>query len=181
MAALRTGKLKTELWILSSPAMIAKGVAGSGRERFADRVDSFYGSTDWRRIQRAREARVITPEEYRAEMVNLLRWRLQTDLGYGITERIPMTMLGGQPLYDMVFATDHPVGRKVMTDLYRKAAHREPQMRAEVRQILADRAMEATGQVALFPQQPVGADDVPHLEWTSTEPWRPDSRPWWNN
>ena len=50
-------------------------------------------------------------------MVNLQRWRFERDLGYAMTARIPMRMPSGLPIYDMVFATDHPVGNKIMTDL----------------------------------------------------------------
>lgn len=178
LATYRTGPRKVELWILASPAMIAKGVAGTNAQTFAEKVDLLYGTDDWRRIQVARQHGRISAGTYREEMVNLLRWRLETSLGYAITERIPMHMVNDTPIYDMVFATDHPVGHKIMTWLYQSAAEREPRMKEEIRRLLADRHAEATGQHALFvDDSPI---DVPaNLRWTSTDPWDPTSRPWW--
>lgn len=92
ISAFRNGKTKAEIWLLTSPSMVAKGVAGANGEAFDRRVDT----------------RFMTP-------------------------RIPMRMPSGLPIYDMVFATDHPVGNKIMTDLYRKTAEREPLMRREAK------------------------------------------------
>ena len=47
-----------------------------------------------------------------------VRWQLEQDLRYSMTARIPMNMPNNMPIYDMVFATDHPVGNKIMTHLY---------------------------------------------------------------
>jgi three-Cys-motif partner protein len=127
-ARFRTGALKSELWVLASPAMIAKGVAGTNGHQFAERVDRLYGVDDWRRIRLARERSQISAEQFRDEMVNLLRWRLEAHLQYASTVRIPMRLPSGVPLYDMVFATDHEVGQRIMTHLYAKAAEREPEM-----------------------------------------------------
>jgi three-Cys-motif partner protein len=180
LAAFRTGVWKTEIWILISPAMITKGVHGTAGDEFMDRVDLLFGTTDWRRIQAARDRGVISAAGYRDEMVNLLRWRLQTTLRYAMTERIPMRMLTGMAIYDMVFATDHWAGQRIMTDLYRSAAKREPGMMAEARQNLRERKRENLGQGVLFEAAPLSDDEVAEsLEWTSIEPWDPTSRPWW--
>ena len=64
VAAFKSGPRKAELWILMSPAMIAKGVAGTNGPAFARRVDALYGTNDWRRIQSARERVLISAEEY---------------------------------------------------------------------------------------------------------------------
>lgn len=176
----RTRQWKTELWVLSSPAMIIKGVAGTNGDAFAAQVDLSYGTTEWRVIQDARAAGAITAEAYRDEMVNLLRWRLERVLGYATTVRIPMRMPTGMPIYDMVFATDHWVGNKIMSDLYRAAAEREPQMLAEARDRAARKREERLGLIALFDLDaeaqplPIGA-----LAWEPTSCWDPASRPWW--
>jgi three-Cys-motif partner protein len=178
VAGFRRGPRKAELWVLMSPTMIVKGVAGTNGAAFAARVDALYGSTDWRRIRSARDTGSITAEEYRAEMVNLLRWRLEHGLGYGLTARIPMRMPGGLPIYDMVFATDHPVGNKIMTDLYRRAAGREPRMRQEAKAHQRRQRDEKTGQSALFDLDPT---DIPieNLAWEPSPSWDPSTRPWW--
>lgn len=168
LARFKRGRTKAEQWILWLPAMIAKGVHGTNGEQFAARVDRLYGWRKWRQILTARDDGAITAKEFRAEMVNLLRWQFETDLGYQHTIRIPMTMKNGTDLYDMVFATDHPAGLKIMSHLYRRAAEREPRMKQE--------AIDAqTGQEALF------ADYTgPVPEWKSEPCWDPSERPWWN-
>lgn len=163
------------MWILVSPAMITKGVAGTNGEAFASRVDLLYGTRDWRSIQDARTANLISAEEYREEMVNLLRWRLEQVLSYSATARIPMHLTTGMPIYDMVFATDHPVGQKIMTYLYRKAAEREPAMLAEARTLAAKKRQEKAGIQTLFDMDP---DPVPigDLVWEHTPCWDPRQR-----
>lgn len=168
LAEFRRGKTKAEQWILWSPAMIVKGVRGTNGDAFARRVDRLYGSRRWRQILDARVgANTISASEFRAEMVNLLRWQFETNLGYQHTIRIPMTMKNGAALYDMVFATDHPAGLKIMSHLYKKAAEREPKMREEA--IAAQ-----TGQESLFPDL---TGPVP--EWKSDPCWDPSGRSWW--
>lgn len=167
LAAFRKGKFKAEQWILWSPAMIVKGATGSKGDAFADRVDRMYGSDRWRKIMGARQAGSITASDFRAEMVNLLRWQFETALGYRHTIRIPMTMKSGTALYDMVFATDHEAGLRIMSHLYKKAAEREPRMKQE--------ALDAqSGQEALF-----GDYAGPLPEWKSEPCWDPSERSWW--
>lgn len=168
LAAFRKAKYKAEQWILWSPAMIVKGATGTNKEKFAARVDRLYGSGDWRKILSARfNSEQIGASEFRAEMVNLLRWQFEKQLGYAHTIRIPMKMTNGTDLYDMVFATDHEAGLKIMSYLYRKAAEREPKMKEE--------ALQAqSGQATLFDVTPA---DVP--EWKSEPSWDPTSRSWW--
>ena len=100
-------------------------------------------------------------------MVNLQRWRFERDLGYAMTARIPMRMPSGLPIYDMVFATDHPVGNKIMTDLYKKAAEREPLMRQEAKAKAKDKRSRDAGLDTLF--------DLPALRYLSSP--SPGSRP----
>jgi three-Cys-motif partner protein len=178
VAAFKSGPRKAELWILMSPAMIVKGVAGTNGPAFASRVDALYGTNDWRRIQSARSRGIISAEEYRDEMVNLLRWRLERELGYQLTARIPMRMPSGVPIYDMLFATDHPVGDKIMTDLYRSAAKREPRMRQEAKAQSRRQQDEKFGRMALFEPDP-STIPVDSLAWERTSSWDPASRPWW--
>lgn len=178
VAAFKSGPRKAELWILMSPAMIVKGVAGTNGSAFASRVDALYGTRDWRRIQTGRGRGIISAEEYRDEMVNLLRWRLEHELGYKLTARIPMRMPSGVPIYDMVFATDHPVGDKIMTDLYRNAAKREPRMRQGAKAQSRRERDEKFGRMALFEPDP-STIPVDSLAWERTSSWDPTSRPWW--
>jgi three-Cys-motif partner protein len=178
VAAFRSGSRKAELWILMSPAMTAKGVAGTNGDTFAGRVDALYGSSTWRRIQAARAANRITAADYRDEMVNLLRWQLEHELGYGMTARIPMNMPNNMPIYDMVFATDHPVGDKIMTDLYRRAAEREPDMIREAKARARRKRENETGMLPLFELDPADIT-IDSIAWEPSPAWDPSGQPWW--
>jgi three-Cys-motif partner protein len=178
LAAFRTGERKAELWILMSPAEITRGVAGTNGAAFAARVDALYGNNTWRRIQAARGREVIPPEEYRDQMVNLLRWQLEQDLGYSMTARIPMKMPNNMPLYDMVFATDHPVGNKIMTHLYQNAAKREPGMIQEAKARAKRQREDRAGMVPLFDMEPADVT-VDSIAWELSPSWDPSAAPWW--
>lgn len=179
VAAFRSGSRKTELWILASPAMITKGVHGTNSQAFTDRVDRLYGSDDWKRIQSARDRGWLSAEDYRSEMVNLFRWRLHQELGYALTARIPMRMTNGVTIYDMIFATDEPVGTKIMTHVYRKAAEREPQLMREARARARNARAEQKGTPGLFDL--TGQDLAPAREepWVPEDAWNPSQHPWW--
>lgn len=174
IAAFRRGKTKAEQWILCSPAMVIKGALGSRNEEFALKVDAFYGTADWRQILGARQAGNLDAAGFRREMVNLLRWRLETILGYRHTARIPMRMKNNVDLYDMVFATDHAVGLKIMSHLYGKATEREPQMRKEA--LAASQPPDLYSNDALFDIDPI---EPPSPVWRSTPTWDPAERSWW--
>jgi hypothetical protein len=111
-------------------------------------------------------------------MVNLMRWRLENSLGYQMTARIPMRMPSGMPIYDMIFATDHPVGNKIMTHLYRRAAERNNEMLKELRIRANDKRDAEAGQSTLFDLDPATIQ-IETLNWEPTIPWDPATRPWW--
>lgn len=117
--------LKTELWMLMSPTMIARGVKGTNAELFIEQVTRMYGDADWKRIQAARWRHHLTAPAYRAEMVNLMRVKLEYELGYKYSHRIPMQMHNKVTIFDMVFATDHWAGDAIMCHLYNRAAQFE--------------------------------------------------------
>lgn len=169
---------KAEQWILMSPAEIARGVAGTNGTTFSARVDSLFGNSEWRRIQNARSRQYISAADYRDEMVNLLRWQLETQLGYTMTARIPMRLPTGLPLYDMVFATDHWAGGRIMTHLYEVAARREPEMIQDARARARRKREDRTGLIPMFDIEPTPpALSIP--DWEATDPWNPSRQPWW--
>lgn len=168
LAEFRTGKHKTEQWILWSPAMIVKGVTGTNGSAFADKVDDLYGTGRWRQILDARiNQGSIEAPVFRREMVNLLRWQFETQLGYQHTIRIPMTMKNNSDLYDMVFATDHVAGLRIMSHLYKMAAEREPKMKQE--------AIDAASLQGVLFEDYSG----PIPEWTSDPCRDPSESSWW--
>jgi three-Cys-motif partner protein len=176
---------KTELWILMSPAMIARGVRGTNANEFKQQVSHLYGGDDWLRIMHALRSRKITPDQYRQEMVNLMRHRLETDLGYQFTHRIPMTMSTNKmTIFDMVFATDHRVGDRIMQHLYNLAAQREPDMMRQAQLAKAEKDAQEGGLIGLFgvDQLDVGqSDNLGQVLWQPEATWDPASRAWWND
>lgn len=171
--------LKTELWILLSPAMIIKGVTGTNSEAFTHRVDLLYGNESWKRILAARLEDKIGAEDFRVEMVNLFRWNLQTILGYTMTARIPMKMTNTTTIYDMVFATDHPLGQEIMTGLYKSAADREPEMNREARARAVNTRESGYMQTVLFPVGPEHLAPTAFPKWEHYECWDPSEKAWW--
>ncbi|MFE6863903.1 three-Cys-motif partner protein TcmP [Nocardia sp. NPDC057668] len=172
-------KTKPELWLLVSPAFVARGVGGRKSHAFREKVTRFYGTCNWLNIQEAREAREISGEEYRDEMVNLIRHQLAERLGYKFTQRIPMRMTNKSTIYDMVFAGDHDVGDKIMQHLYNKAAEREPEMMAEACRLKALQQEEQSGKFALFDLPPVTPQVKVDKLWRPTSYWQPGTRKWW--
>ncbi|MEU0506748.1 three-Cys-motif partner protein TcmP [Nocardia sp. NPDC005998] len=172
-------RTKPELWLLVSPAFVARGVSGRKSQAFRKKVTRFYGTRNWLNIQEAREARSITGRQYRDEMVNLIRFRLAEGLGYKFTQRIPMLMTNKSSIYDMVFAGDHDVGDKIMRHLYNKAAEREPEMIAEARRLTAMQREERSGMYSLFELPSAEPDVKGEVLWQSAPYWQPASREWW--
>jgi len=84
------------------------------------------------------------------ELTNLMRWRLEKTLGYGFTHTLRLTNVYGVPLYDMIFATDHAIGDKIMRSVYQKAAERFSEMRQEARARRRDRKEQESGFNPLF-------------------------------
>jgi three-Cys-motif partner protein len=166
---------KAEIWILMSPTMILKGVRGTNNEAFQERVDRLYGGGEWRQIQRAFDQRKLVAREYRQQMVNLMRWKLEHELGYAISHRIPMQMHNKMEIYDMVFATDHEAGDRIMQHLYNQAAQREPDMMRQAKEA-------KSGQVSLFDEAEFGGNDAKAGEqlWRPEACWDPTSADWWS-
>lgn len=141
-----------------------------------------YGDDDWKRIQAARWRQEITAQAYRAQMVNLMRIKLEYELGYTFSHRIPMQMHNKVTIFDMVFATDHWAGDKVMRHLYNRAASLEPEMMRQARAAKHQRESEARGEMFLFDATELPADDREAGEtlWQPTPIWNPRTHDWWH-
>jgi three-Cys-motif partner protein len=155
-------KKKVELFILLASPQIARVVNESltaDALGHAERqITALFGSDEWRPILIGRRSGALTPTRSRDEFTNLLRWRLENTLGYTFTHAARLTNAHGNPLYDMVFATDHPVGDKIMTSVYKKAAERFPKMREEARARARDRREANIGAATLFSHEELLAD-----------------------
>jgi hypothetical protein len=109
----------------------ALGVRKALDEKFASSIDDMFGTDLWRVAYQARRDNLLRPEELRYEFTNLMRWRLQRDLGYVHTHSFELLNDRGGPIYSMIFATDNPTGNKIMSHLYGKAAREHGQMQQE--------------------------------------------------
>lgn len=174
--------LKTELWMLMSPTMIARGVKGTNAEQFIEQVTRMYGDADWKRIQAARWRHHLTAPAYRAEMVNLMRVKLEYELGYKYSHRIPMQMHNKVTIFDMVFATDHWAGDAIMCHLYNRAAQKEPEMMRQAKSAKQQKESEDRGEMGLFSVGELAVQDsnAGQILWAPSPTWDPRARGWWS-
>ena len=75
-------------------------------------------------------------------------------------------------IYDMVFATDHEVGGRIMQHLYNQAALREPEMMRQAKEA-------KTGQLSLFDEGTEDANAGERL-WRPEPSWDPTGEDWWS-
>ena len=144
----RSDRSKAELWLLFAASMLPRGLASEDAdavERFADRITAMYGTEEWRDAYLAPAMALLTGAELRDELLNLMRWRLEKVLGYHVTHSFEMKNTRGAPVYNMVFATDHPAGERIMNHIYGKAAQVRPQMQAEAAAKLQEAKEEESG------------------------------------
>lgn len=139
-------RYKVELWILFYGSDIPR-VLGLGDEATASQLSRTYGCDDWQPIAAAREAGDLDAAAARFEYTNLLRWRIENALGYERTHSLEIRNTAGNYLYDLIFATDHPAGDRIMSHIYQVAASRNEQMRREALEI---RREQRSGQPRLF-------------------------------
>ena len=145
-------KTKVEQWILLPEPALARvlGLQGASGRRSAERLDRLYGTRDWVAVHQLRRSGEISAQEMRAEFVNLLRWRLETDLGYTTTHALQIVNTAGHPVYTLVFATDSSPGDRIMAHLYYSAVTSTiPTMRARAQAARQRQRETAHGVIAL--------------------------------
>lgn len=120
LATFRMGVNKTELWIYFGDSFFPRGLStGSNYEA---RMDRFFGSDpDWHTLHRGWQSGALPKGAFSKELVNLMRWKLERDLGYATTIPLKMVRPSGHSLYHMIFATDHDVGGRIMQHVLRGA------------------------------------------------------------
>lgn len=147
-------EFKVEMWTLFPTSGIVRTLAlEADKVSPADeaRATRLFNTEQWRPIYELRLAHRITAAEARDEYVNLMRWRLEHDLGYRFTHPFELKNTRGGTVYHMIFATDHDAGTRIMESIYARAARRVPQMRNEARdrargQLSFELGAEATGE-----------------------------------
>jgi len=138
---------KVEFWVLF-PTMFMRQLPLDGRQldpANVQQITAMFGTTQWSEIHELRRAQAISGQEARSEYVNLMRWAIQNVLGYNWTHPLEIPNEQGNPIYTMIFATDHPAGTAIMTALYRDAARQFPVMRIQARRRREQKAREEAG------------------------------------
>lgn len=160
-------EFKVEMWMLfPSGGLIRTLALDPEKLRGADaqRATRLFGTEEWRPIYEARRSSEIDGSTARDRYVNLMRWRLERDLGYEWTHPLEIKNLRGNPIYHMILATDNQAGTKIMGDLYTDAAKRIPKMREE-----------ALAQQREFQQERLFEMDIEVEPYRYEEPWDPAS------
>ena len=137
---------KVELWILFFGSAIPR-VMGLNDPVQDETISRLFGSEEWRPIAEARRADALSIADARAEYTNLMRWRIESQLGYRWTHTLEVKDTHNRYLYDLIFATDNAAGNTIMRDVYSKAIGRNEQMRLEALEIRRERQ---SGQPSLF-------------------------------
>jgi three-Cys-motif partner protein len=127
---------KVELWLLFPTQGLIRTLALNEEKLLPEHVQGatrLYGTEEWRAIYERRLDGTLSAAEAREEYVNLMRWRLSTELGYAKTHPFELKNTLGRTVYHMVFATDNEAGDRIMADLYARAARAMPAMQQEAR------------------------------------------------
>lgn len=151
-------RTKVELCIFFGESFIVRGLRGPRGQvnaGYASRVDALFGNPVWRELQAARDDDVLTGAQLHLELVNLMRWQLETQLGYGTTIPLQIRNTTGRGIFNLIFATDHPVGDKIMRTLF-EGAENALELMVQNRKIARQVELEeATGQESLFGVEPL--------------------------
>lgn len=127
----RQARSKVELCIYVGPSFMLRGLHGKGgtvNPRYAERLDAMFGTPLWRYVVAALEDGTITWGQAEGELVNLMRWLLEEELGYATTIPLQLKNTRGRHIFSMIFATDHPVGDRIMRSLFEGAEGAVEQM-----------------------------------------------------
>ena len=157
---------KVEIWMLFPSAGIMRTLALDADtlpDRDVARASRLFGTEQWRPIYELRRSGQIAAKQAREEYVNLMRWRLEQDLGYRYTHPFELCNTTGTPLYHMILATDNDAGTRIMSAIYTNAAQTVPEMRQQAR----DRRQ---GQQAFSFDVAVAAEQP---SYTYEPPWEP--------
>jgi three-Cys-motif partner protein len=153
IAAFRRGRTKAEMWIFFGTSFYGRGLKvrkAAMNAKYGEDLTAMFGCDDWIPIVRALRDEVIPPAVMRAEMVNLMRWRLQEQLGYRESHAFTMKNTNGSDIYDMIFVSDHEVGVKAMCHLYGKALHEQGSRRTRALLKRRDERRRTSGVEPLF-------------------------------
>lgn len=165
-------RTKAELLILLSHTTIPR-LAGWDHamglsNALSTSVTAFFGSDSWREIDERRQSGDLIPSEARGLYLSLFRYQLENELGYERTLTIEMGNERGNPVYVLVFATDHPAGDRIMSSVFRQAREQSAEYRAELRKRRQQEQDERSGRQSLFGEGEL-LDEVAPIYMETTE------------
>ena len=149
----RPDKWKTEIWLLCASGLLPRSLpmrTDTIDDANIEKMTRMFGTDIWLEALAGRRKRLLSGAEFREELTNLMRWRLEQDLGYQATLAFQVTNTGGSEIFDMIFATDHWAGEKIMTDLYTAAERRQVELRAKAQLKRRQTKLEDDGVYGLF-------------------------------
>lgn len=158
-------EFKVEIWMLFPTSGLIRTLAlDEAKLKVEDelRATRLFGAETWRSILASRRNKQIDGARARENYLNMMRWRLEKDLGYQWTHPFEIKNEIGNPIYHMILATDNQAGTKIMSDIYTAAAKEFPKMLEEAK-MQRGRALQGR----LFDS----TDDVPVYEYE--KPWEP--------
>jgi three-Cys-motif partner protein len=160
----RADKPKTELWLLCASGLLPRGLrirADTIDATVAAQVTGMFGTDIWTEALTATRHGRLTGAQFRAELTNLMRWRLERDLGYKTTLAFKVTNTSGTGIFDMIFATDHPAGAKIMNHLYTTAMRRQPALRRKAQLQRRQDREEKEGVLGMFDLDQLAPQTLP--------------------
>ncbi|MDE0269364.1 MAG: three-Cys-motif partner protein TcmP [Acidimicrobiaceae bacterium] len=153
LSEFRTKGRKTELFLLFSPQMFSRLLPTTGqplRPEDIESINGVFGTQTWRNIYKMRLDESLDGGQAREEYLNLMRWRLENELGYRWTHPLELKNTRGSSIYFMIFATSHKAGNGIMSHLYNTAADKFPDMRKEAVNRIRQAEEESSGVMRLF-------------------------------
>ncbi|WP_323670972.1 three-Cys-motif partner protein TcmP [Candidatus Poriferisodalis multihospitum] len=152
-------RTKAEMLILlphtSIPRLAGWDNAMGVDDTLSVKITSLLGSDSWRAIDDRRQSNDLAASEARHLYLSLFRFKLERELGYRKTLTIEMGNERGNPVYVLVFATDHSAGDRIMSSVFRQAREQSAEYRAELRERRQRERDERAGLQSLF-----GADEL---------------------
>jgi three-Cys-motif partner protein len=145
-------KTKTELWLLCASGLIPRGlkIRQELDTTVIERLNTMFNTDIWMQALEATRNNLLTGQQFRAELTNLMRWQMENELGYKKTRSFEVKNTSGREIFDMIFATDHDVGDKIMKSVYQKAERQQPALRLQARLQRKQAQEEGEGTFGLF-------------------------------
>lgn len=146
LANFKDYKYKVEMFILFADPSIQRQY-GAGVDQ---KISKQYGNTDWKIFAELRNENTISPEISRYCYAELFRHQLENTLEYTTTMALPVKSDSGNPVYTLIFATDHEAGKNIMSWVLTDTAESMFEERARIAVNKAKEKRRGNDNVPLF-------------------------------